>query len=92
MAVSKVSAKLGLPFGIGEISGEWVPEDVERDAAWEMYVELITRVGVVKLGPDEGLVREALSSLYSLFDTTREILRCHGPAVARPGLGAMPIS
>ena len=88
MAVSKVSAKIGLPFGIGEIAGDWVPEDVERDAAWEMYVELITRIGVVRLGPDEGLISEALSSLYSLFDTTREILRRHGPAVARPAPGA----
>jgi hypothetical protein len=49
-----------------------------------MYVELVTRVAVVELRPEEGLVREALTSLYSLFETTRGILRQYGPAVAKP--------
>lgn len=88
MPVKKVSAKVGLPFGVGEISGDWVPGAREKDAAWEMYVELITRVGVVELAPEEGLLREALSSLYSLFDTTREILRRYGPEIARPQTGS----
>ncbi|MFG2876444.1 hypothetical protein ACGFYU_15890 [Streptomyces sp. NPDC048337] len=56
--------------------------DSEREAAWELYVELATRVSVVELGEDEGLLREALSSLYTVFATTREILRRYGPAVA----------
>jgi hypothetical protein len=49
-----------------------------------MYVELITRISVVELKPGEGLLREALSSLYTLFDTTRMILRKYGPSVAQP--------
>ena len=53
-----------------------------------MYVELITRVSVVELGDDEGLLREALTSLHSVFGTTREILRKYGPDVARPAKGA----
>ncbi len=85
MPLEKVNAKIGLPFGFGEIGGEWAPDSSERDAAWEMYIELITRVGVVELGQQEGLVREALSSLYSLFATTRDILRRYGPGIARPG-------
>jgi hypothetical protein len=40
---------------------------------------------VVGLGPGQGLLREALSSLYELFSITREILRRHGPAVAPKG-------
>ncbi|WP_370135611.1 hypothetical protein [Streptacidiphilus sp. EB103A] len=64
-----------------EIAGTWEPNDAERRAAWELYVELVTRVSVVPLGTDEGLLREALSSLYSLFGTTREVLRRHGPEV-----------
>ena len=82
--MEKISAKIGLPFGLGEIGGEWAPESAERDAAWEMYIELITRVGVVELAETEGLVCEALSSLYSLFATTRDILRRYGPSIARP--------
>ena len=83
MPLRKISVELGLPY-IGKISGDWEPDQSEREAAWELYVELITRVSVVNLGPDEGLLRESLTSLYSLFSTTREILRKHGPAVAKP--------
>ena len=32
----------------------------------------------------EGLLREALTSLYSLFAATRDILRRHGPSIAEP--------
>jgi len=49
-----------------------------------MYVELVTRISVAELRHGEGLLHEALSSLYSLFDTTREILREYGPSIARP--------
>ncbi len=71
-----------LPFI--ELEGGWEPNQAERDAAWELYVELVTRVSVVGLGPDEGLLREALDSFYSLFGSTRDILRKYGPSVARP--------
>lgn len=70
---------LSLPFGIGGV--EFKPDSTERDAAWELYVELVTRVAVQSLNPQEGLVREAMNSLYSLFGSTREILRKVGPSV-----------
>jgi len=76
--------KVGLNLGVFSIEGEWVPDKEEQMASWEMYVELITRISVAELKEDEGLLREALSSLYTLFQTTREILRKHGPAVAQP--------
>src|SRR5207244_862732 len=84
VAVKSVSVSLGLPFGLGSISGTWEPDEEERRAAWEMYVELITRIAVQELRESEGLLREALSSLYTLFGTTRQILRDHGPEVAQP--------
>lgn len=74
---------LKLPY-IGGISGTWKPDESERKAAWEMYVELVTRISVTRLGPDDGLLREALTSLYSLFGTTRAILRHYGPSIAQP--------
>jgi hypothetical protein len=83
MPLKTITVELGLP-SIGKISGEWEPDQKERDAAWELYVELITRVSVVGLGPDEGLLREALASLHALFSTVRDILRKYGPAVAKP--------
>lgn len=65
------------------LTGTWKPDSKERDAAWEMYVELVTRITVVELRPNEGLLREALSSYHSLFETTRRILREYGPTVAQ---------
>jgi hypothetical protein len=81
--LSSVKVRLKLPY-IGGVEGTWEPDQSERDAAWEMYVELITRISVAELKPNEGLLREALSSLYTLFDTTRKILRKYGPTVAKP--------
>ncbi|MET7378959.1 hypothetical protein ABZT08_09015 [Streptomyces sp. NPDC005526] len=81
-APKSVNVKLNLR--VLEISGTWEPNDAERRAAWELYVELVTRVSVVPLRNDEGLLRDALSSLYSLFGTTRDVLRKYGPEVAEP--------
>lgn len=83
MPISSVKVSLKIPQ-FAEISGTWEPDDSERRAAWEIYVELVTRISVAELHPEEGLLREALSSLYSLFDTTRKILREYGPSVAQP--------
>jgi hypothetical protein len=78
------SVEVGLDLRFFKISGTWEPNDAERRAAWEFYVELMTRISVVPLPAGEGLLREALASLYSLFGTTRDILRRHGPTVAEP--------
>jgi len=85
MGLSGLNVKVKLPFL--EIGGEWEPNEAERKAAWEMYVELVTRISVIELEPDQGLLREALNSLYSLFGTTRDILRRYGPVVAQPSRG-----
>jgi transcriptional regulator with XRE-family HTH domain len=61
-----------------------LPADADQQAAaWEIYVELVTRIAVVELGREQGTLREALASLHSLFGTIRAILRRYGPAVAR---------
>ena len=78
------SVEVGLDLKFFKISGTWEPNDAERQAAWELYVELMTRIAVVPLPSGEGLLREALTSLYSLFATTRDVLRRHGPTVAEP--------
>ncbi len=81
--LSEVNVELEIPY-IGKIAGIWKPDEREQDAAWEMYVELVTRISVAELEPSEGLLRESLSSLYGVFTTTRQILREHGPSIARP--------
>lgn len=75
--LKKVS--VSLPFGIG--SAEWEADPTERKAAWSLYVELVTRIAIESLGEDEGSLREALNSLYSLFATTRDVLKEAGPSV-----------
>jgi hypothetical protein len=88
VAIKDITVSLNLPFGLGGISGTWNPDEEERKAAWEMYVELITRISVQELKPGEGLLSEALGSLYTLFGTTRDILRRYGPGVAMPKKGS----
>ena len=77
VALKKIS--VSLPFSLG--SAEWELDNTQRRAAWCLYVELVTRIAMESLGEDEGLLREALNSLYSLFGTTREILKIAGPDV-----------
>jgi len=79
-APKSVDVKLDLKFL--SIGGTWEPNDAERRAAWELYVELITRISVVPL--HDGIAREALTSLYTIFAQSREILRRYGPDVAEP--------
>jgi transcriptional regulator with XRE-family HTH domain len=65
----------------------------QQAAAWELYVELVTRIAMADPPAGEGILREALSSLHSLFAAIRAILRLHGPAVARtPGGGPSEVS
>ena len=60
---------VSLPFGIG--SASWEADPTERNAAWELYVELVTRVAVQRLEPQEGLVREAMNSRSASARGTR---------------------
>lgn len=56
--------------------------NVERTAAWKLYVELNTRITTQPLDESEGVLREALSSLHAVFGITREILKEAGPVVS----------
>ena len=81
MALKVKTLSFSLPFGIGNVSIE--ADEAQQEAAWALYVELATRIAVVSLAPGDGSAREALNSLYSLFDTTREVLRGAGPGIAK---------
>jgi hypothetical protein len=88
--LKKVS--FNLPFGIG--GAEWEADPAERRAAWTLYVELVTRIAVQPLGKDEGVFREALSSLHALFGVTRQVLRDAGPdvGIAKESVGGVAIA
>ena len=83
---------ISLPFGID--SAKWQADPTEQNAAWSLYVELVTRIAVQSLGTEQGLLREALNSLYTLFGTTREVLKSAGPKVgaSRHSVGGIAIA
>ena len=66
--------KLNLKFAEFEFS---TTED-DQTAAWDMYVELITRVTTQPLTLSDGDETTALASVYSLFKITRTILKEKG--------------
>ena len=68
------SLKIKAPF----LDMEWQPRDEDKDAAWDLYVELITRVSTQRLLPEEGEEAAALKSIYDLFALTRSTIKRHG--------------
>ena len=52
--------------------------DRNKDAAWAMYVQMITRITTQPLPDEHGDEQTALSSVHSLFETTRSILTEYG--------------
>lgn len=68
------SLKLNIKF----LEAEFKPADKDKDAAWALYVELLTRITTQTLSDDEGNEEHALDSIYSIFPTTRLILKEYG--------------
>ena len=68
---------------------EFKPDD--QDAAWELYVEMLTRIVTQPLPADAGDEKTALDSVYSLFPTTREILRRRGRTALHFSKVAIPV-
>jgi hypothetical protein len=68
------SLRITAPF----LEMEWSPSEPDKGAAWDLYIELLTRVATQPLAEDAGDEAAALASVYSLFPTTRAIIREHG--------------
>lgn len=68
------SLKITTPFA----TAVWQPLEADSDAAWELYIELLTRVTIQQLAPEDGDERAALDSIYSLFPLTRSIIKHYG--------------
>lgn len=65
------SLKISPPF----LEMEWNPRDADKTAAWELYVELLTRIATQPLDREHGDEEAALKSVYALFDITRHVLK-----------------
>lgn len=66
-----------LKINLGVLDMEWQPQDQDRNAAWDLYIELLTRITTQRLDDGDGDEATALASVHSLFATTREILKTH---------------
>lgn len=65
------SLKISAPF----LEMEWQPKDEDKTAAWELYIELLTRITTQPLDKDHGDEKTALDSIFSLFALTRQVLK-----------------
>lgn len=54
---------------------EWKPQDEDKAAAWELYVELLTRIATQPLDQQYGDEKIALDSVHALFGITRQVLK-----------------
>jgi hypothetical protein len=81
------SLKIKIPF----LEGEFRPQDPDRAAAWELYVELLTRITTQYLPPEDGDEEAALQSVFVIFPLTREILRRHGSGAGEFAKLAIPV-
>ena len=81
------SLKIKLPF----LEGEFNPQDPDRAAAWELYVELLTRITMQYLPPEDGDEEAALQSVFVIFPLTREILRRNGSGAGEFAKLAIPV-
>jgi hypothetical protein len=81
------SLKINLHF----LQGEFAPRDPDRAAAWELYIELLTRIATQYLPPEDGDEKTALDSVYAIFKETRDILRRHGSGCGEFAKLAIPV-
>ncbi|NET35352.1 MAG: hypothetical protein F6K19_25565 [Cyanothece sp. SIO1E1] len=79
----KINAKI--------IEAELSFSEVDKKAAWELYIELLTRVTTQELGDSDGDEETALKSIHSLFTTTRTILKENGRGCTEFTKIAIPI-
>lgn len=69
-------SSIKLNVGFAEVEFEATEDDMT--AAWDMYVELLTRITTQPLEEETGDEETALISIYNLFDITRTILKEKG--------------
>ena len=57
---------------------DWEPSDPDKNAAWDLYVELLTRITTQRLPEEHGTEKAALESVHKIFGLTRTTLKEHG--------------
>ncbi len=80
-----------LKLRLGFLEGEFTPSDPDRAAAWDLYVELLTRIATQTLPDEDGDEQAALNSVYAIFPITRDILKKHGAGAGQFAKIAIPV-
>ncbi|MFN5906949.1 MAG: patatin-like phospholipase family protein, partial [Planctomyces sp.] len=62
------------------LAADWKPADKDREAAWEIHVDLRTSITTQRLHYLDGDEGAALDSLVKLFPIVRDVCRKHGSA------------
>ncbi len=78
-------------LGVGVANVEITFGESDKNAAWALYVEMLTRIVTQPLPAEVGDEQTALDSVYSLFATTREILRTEGRDAIQFSKVAIPV-
>ena len=87
--LSKHDIKLSLNVGI--LKAEINFNDDDRKAAWELYIELLTRITTQPLPDGDGVEQTALNSVYAIFSLTRDVLKKYGRDTIEFSKIAIPI-
>lgn len=77
-----IDINLSLPL-INSIRGTWKVSDRERSAAWEVYIEIITRISPSRQDISRRNVASELDDLEELLNKMRDILKKYGPSVGK---------
>ena len=80
-----------ISLSAGGVGVEVSFQETDKDAAWELYIEMLTRIITQPLPAEVGDEKTALDSVFSLFPTTREILRRHGRKTIEFSKVAIPV-
>lgn len=67
-----------LKFNVQFLEAEFKIQNLDKEAAWELYIELLTRITTQPLPADSGDDKTALTSVYKLFELTREVVKRKG--------------
>jgi hypothetical protein len=80
-----------LKLNIGFLNATFEPRDPDRAAAWDLYIELLTRITTQHLAPEDGDEKNALDSIAAIFPLTRDILHRHGSGCGEFARLAIPV-
>jgi len=87
--LSRFDIKLSLDLKV--LKAEVTFKNNDKKAAWELYIELLTRIATQPLPDGDGVEQSALDSVYSIFPLTRETLKKYGNGAIEFSKIAIPI-